>query len=125
MCVFIGMEDLAANALIEMLERSDVREVSFEALYKYGIMVVELLERGSERVVLLLSRHYTSEFIRNYSDYFFIRKTEEGDMICLHPDVSSTDLRKLFRAYISIDLLLALVNEKSLSKLGVAECQAS
>ena len=119
MCKFIGIADLAANALIEVLEKRSLREVSFETLNKYGIKVIELLEKNNDKAVLLMSRFYTDEFIRNYSNYFYIRESNDGDCICLKDGVSSLALREQFRAYLSMDVLLALVNEESLSKLGV------
>lgn len=36
---YIGLEDLAANALIAVMKRQDKRFVSFEDLEKYGVYV--------------------------------------------------------------------------------------
>ena len=125
MCTFVSMEDLVSNALIEILEIKNIREVAFASLNDYGIKVVELLEKNDEKAVLLLSKFYTDELIRNYSDFFCIRETSDGDTICLKEGITAEDLRKQFRAYLSVDLLLAFVNENSLSTLGVSRCQAS
>ena len=43
MCTFIGIESLAANALIEILQNTNRREVDFETLVKYGMKIVKLL----------------------------------------------------------------------------------
>lgn len=45
MCVRIGMEDLAANALIELIRASDnSRFVSYSAMEKYGLEVSRILQ---------------------------------------------------------------------------------
>lgn len=35
MCYYIGIEDLAANALIELYDRNETRSVSFKTLTEY------------------------------------------------------------------------------------------
>ena len=70
MCISIGIEDLVANALIESLERSGKREVLFRDLDKYGAKVIKVLDRKGEQAVLIFSRESTTQFLRDYSNYF-------------------------------------------------------
>ena len=60
MCIYIGIEDLVANALIELVENSEKREVMFRELDAYGAMVVKCLNDKQEQAVLLLSKERTN-----------------------------------------------------------------
>lgn len=70
MCYFIGVEDLAANALIELLESgSDRREISFRELEAYGVEVVkELNESQGQDCFLLLSQYRMRDAARECFD---------------------------------------------------------
>ncbi len=52
----IGIEDLAANALIELLEKSGCRRVDFETFVKYGNAVTNVLRENGEEATLLFSK---------------------------------------------------------------------
>ena len=75
MCFFIGVEDLAANALIELLESgSGRREVSFRELEAYGAAVVkELRESQGQDCFLLLSQFRMRDAVRECSDILEIK----------------------------------------------------
>ena len=71
MCFYIGIEDLAANALIELLQKEEKRDfITYDELEDYGTQVVKLLSEKGEKAVLLLSRDHTSAMFRDYSDFF-------------------------------------------------------
>ncbi|MGB4439331.1 MAG: hypothetical protein WBJ13_08945 [Sedimentibacter sp.] len=123
---FIGIEDLAANALIALIEKigPHCRKVSFEQLVNYGTVVVKILNQNKEDAVLLLSKDYTNTMIRNYSDFFEIEKTNPNDeyseeFIVLREDKNLQDLRNHFRAFLSLEVALAFSNKDSLAELGV------
>ena len=122
MCKFIGMEDLVANALIELIEKNDCNKVKFDQIIRYGNIVIRFLrEENDEEAVLLISKYYTNQMIRNYSDFFEIEKDSSGEeSIVLKLDKNVDDLRNHFRAYLSFELLFALTNENSLRELGIA-----
>ena len=118
MHTFIGMEDLVANALIELLEKDNCRKVSFAALVKYGNVVLRFLHENGEEAVFLLSKGYTNELIRNYSDFFEIDYSEPGkEAIALKKEKTADDLRNRFRALLTMELLFAFIDEKSVSEL--------
>jgi len=50
MCYFIGIEDLVANALIELVEKTGNRTVSFSQLNKYGKAVIAKLKKDDLEV---------------------------------------------------------------------------
>ena len=51
MCIYIGIEDLVANALIELVENTEKREVMFKELDEYGALVVKYLNDEAEQAV--------------------------------------------------------------------------
>lgn len=121
MFVYIGIEDLVANAIIELAERNIRNEVYFDELTHYGTTVVQLLLAEDKKAVLLLSQDSTLEFIRDYSDYFELFKNNDTkkEGIKLKENISIDTLWDVFRGYLSVDLMKAFSNQESLSKLGV------
>lgn len=122
MCIYIGIEDLVANALIELVENTEKREVMFKELDEYGALVVKYLNDKAEQAVLILSKERTNEFLHDYSEYFelFTRGIEEG--IRLKEDVSVEKLWEQFRGYLSVDVMLAFIDKVSVGALGVSVC---
>lgn len=117
---FIGMEDLVANALIEMIEKNYQRRVSFEQLGNYGTVIMRWFHHTGEEVVLLVSKYYTNELIRNYSDFFEVFDDSETDSyIELKETKTAEDLRAHFRSYLSVDMLMAFTAEENLRELNL------
>lgn len=57
MGIRIGIEDLVANALIELVDNNENnREVTYEQLNEYGAIVIETLNTKHEEAVLIISR---------------------------------------------------------------------
>lgn len=119
MCFYIRIEDLAANALIEMLKHdSSKRFVSYHVMEKYGAEVVKILDAQNEKAVLILSRNSTNNFLHVYSQ-FFLETSKNGNLgISLKDGKNKIDLIKQFRGYLAVDVLLAFVNQASVAVLG-------
>lgn len=121
MCFYIGIEDLAANALIELMKKNENRTITYQELESYGSAVVSLLNAQGEKAILVLSRDNTNAMFRNYSDFF--REVEENGMpigISLKNGVSLENLIDRFRGYLALDVLLAFINENSIKVLGIS-----
>lgn len=119
MCYYIGIEDLVANALIEIMAKSKRRFLSYEEIEKYGSRVIEVLSEQGEKAVLILSRENTTALLRNYSEFFEEKNEDCLRGIALREGKESDDLIEQFRGYLSLDVLLAFVNRKSVQALGV------
>ncbi len=120
MCIFIGIEELAANALIELVEKTDEREITFDKLCEYGAVVVRVLNDNGEEAALILSRDRTNELFADYADLFEIKDYEDGNSaIALRDGITADILRTEFRTYLPLDLLLAFKNNESIKVLGV------
>ena len=76
MCFYIGIEDLAANALIEILQSKNGDDsqniVTYAELEKYGAEVVHYLGEQGEKAVLILSRENTNHILCRYSRHYQI-----------------------------------------------------
>lgn len=119
MCMYIGIEDLVANAIIELVEKSQRNEVLFSEINRYGATVVQILSEKNNKAVLILSKERTSTFLSDYSDFFelYTNGTEEG--IRLKGNVSVSQLWEKFRGYLSIDVMMAFTDARSIAELGV------
>jgi len=110
MCTFIGVECLAANALIQLSEYG-IQRISFAQLADYGLMVVEAYEEETSRqAVFIFNQEKIQGLIINYSDYFCIESEGDEKYICLR---EGTDIRKVkerFRWTLSYELLKAVSN---------------
>ncbi len=119
MCIYIGIEDLVANALIELMEKSQKRSVLFKDLDNYGACVIKLLNEKGEQAVLLLSKQRTNEFLHDYSDYFELLDVDGDEGIQLCEGVSTEQLWEKFRGYLSIDVMKVFMSRQAVQALGV------
>ena len=110
MCKFIGVEVLAANALIEALENAMAGCVSFSKLEEYGIKVVSFLENQyNEQAVVLYNENQIGNRILNYTDYFEVIE----DSIVVKDGITIDDLRRKFRAPLTYEVLKAFLCEEA------------
>lgn len=117
MCTFIKMEYLVANALVELHENKEIDKISLDDIKNYGIKVEKVLsEKTGMQVILLYSNEYTREFLHDYSDFFVF----EDNYIKIKSGVSIDAIRDQILSYVSVDMLLALLDESSLKVINAA-----
>lgn len=119
MCMYIGIEDLVANALIELVEKSQKKEVLFSALDEYGATVIKILLENDKKAVLILSDENTHEFLNDYTDLFELFSNGEEEGIRLKSSVTVDQLWRKFRSYLSLDVIKAFSDSRSVETLGV------
>lgn len=119
MCFYIGIEDLAANALIEALKKGKKRFLTYMEIENYGAEVIQILSAKGEKAILVLSRESTTALYRNYSEFFEEKEIDGNAGISLKDEKEIDDLIEQFRGYLALDVLLAFVNERSVNALGV------
>ncbi len=117
MCYFIGIEDLVANALIEIVENTGNRTISFSQLHQYGDAIIARLKAGNTDATLIFTRDKTDQFFHDCSDIFTINEKEHDVFITLNDGVSTTYLRKRFRVRLALSLLEAFVADDVLSAI--------
>lgn len=125
MCFYIGIEDLAANALIEVLKTKENSQLSkycitLAELEYYGNQVIRFLNERGEKAMLVLSRENTSLMFRDYSDFFKEVETENGIAISLREGKTVSDLIRKFRTYLAYDLMMAFMQAVSAQTLQVS-----
>lgn len=110
MCKFIGVEILAANALIEAIENEMGNSVTFSKLEEYGIKVISFLEANyKEQAVILYNENQLGNRILNYTEYFEVYQ----DCIVVKEGVTVKDLRRKFRAPLTYEILKAFLSEEA------------
>lgn len=122
MCFYIGIADLAANAIIEKLNSKNKGAfgecvVTFAELEEYGAQVIRHLDHMGEKAVLILSRESTSLMFRNYSEFFEEIVTSNGTAISLKKGKTVQELIVKFRTYLSLDVMMAFMDEQTVSGL--------
>lgn len=122
MCMYIGIEDLAANALIRILsqvhETSESRKfIRFSVLLDYGMAVVKKLTSKGEEATLIYDRESNSMLFRDYSDFFERRVDEHGYAgIQLKEGIQIDDLIKRFIGQIPSSVQIVLSDNTILSR---------
>ena len=106
---FIGIEDLAANALIELVEKTGSRMVLLSQLNKYGHAIIAKLKSEDTDVTLIFTKDNTERFFHDCSDIFTIKEQAGDTQIILNEGISTKYLRNRFRINIALKLLRAFV----------------
>lgn len=120
MYIYIEIEDLVANALIELVEKKGKREVLFWELDNYGARVInELNSDGRTKAVLVVSRESQMAVLEDYTDMF--EPYELGGMpgIRLRDGVEPIQLWIRFCASLSMKVISAFQAENAKRALGV------
>ena len=120
MYFYIGIEDLAANAMIELLKKGGQRFITYNEIEMYGAEVVQILKESGEKAVLILSRENTDALFRNYSEFFEEEEQNGKKGIKLKDGKKVEDLIQQFRSYLALDVLLAFMNKRSVQVLGAS-----
>lgn len=123
MCMYIGIEDLAANALIGILARTreeagKPKFVRFATLLDYGTAVIRKLKEDSgEEAILIYNRESNSMLFTDYSDFFERHTDETGyDGIKLKDGKNERDLLVRFIGTIPVELQNVMADNKLISK---------
>ena len=120
MYIYIEIEDLVANALIELLEKKGKREVLFKDLDAYGACVVEALSSdGETKAALVVSRESQMAMIEDYTDMFEAFEQDGAKGIRLKDGISSLQLWERFCASLSMKVIAAFRSERPKRALGV------
>lgn len=115
---YIGIEDLVASALIELMKKEEsTRRVSLQALSQYGTVIVKLLVKSGQDAILFLTKESTYEFVHDYAEFFSIGEHDGIEYIELQEGITVEDLRRQFRKNLTVDLARVLGEQESLEAL--------
>lgn len=117
---YIGIEDLVASALIELLRQAETnRKVSLQMLADYGTVIVKILANSGQDAILFLTKESTYEFVHDYADFFSIQEYDGIEYIELRDGIAIPELRRQFRRNLTVDLAKAFTEKESLEVLMV------
>lgn len=121
MCAYIGVECLAANALIELYEQG-IHELSVEQLADFGLMVIESYEsQNSEGAMLIFDQNEIWGLVVNYADLFAVTDKEDGKRyISLQEGVDIQKVKERFRWTLSYAMLKALNEVDIMRAINIA-----
>lgn len=120
MYIYIGIEYLVANALIQLVEEKEQREVLFKELDEYGARVIDVLNRdGETKAILLVSRESQMAMLTDYTDMFEPFERDGAQGIRLKEGVSTTQLWKRFCVSLSLRVIEAFQSSATKEVLGV------
>ena len=117
--MFLTLEDLVPNALIELIENDVSRTVSYPTILQYGEIVVKELEKRNINAILLIYRDKTLQFEDEYKEIFDFIEIDNIGYVKLKDNISTQYLRKYFRTRQSLDTLIALTSNASKQLLGI------
>ncbi len=112
---FIGVEYLAAVALINIYKNKNEKKVELNALNDYGIKAIKKINENHIDAVVLLSSNYTEQLVRDYSDCFFIHEENGQEYLVLKTSIE--ELNRRFIGYLSLDILKILMSQDILEGL--------
>lgn len=120
MTFYIGVEDVAANGLIELLQEDRTSDfISYDRMVKYGSKVVTFLEKKTgDKAVFIMSRDATDAIFRNYSDFFEESIVDNVEGVKLKSGKTVDDLIERFRGYLALKVLLAFIDKCNTDVLG-------
>ena len=114
---FIGIEDLAANALIVILgQNENNRFIPYSKMNEYGLIVIKMLEEGGDNGIFIFSRDNVSTCLNDYSDYFEESETEGQQGISLRDGIKLDDLITKFLACLPLKLFDAFLKANDMFK---------
>ena len=117
---YIGIEDLVASALIELMKQEEPnRKVSLKVLSDYGTVIVRLLMQSGQDAILFLTKESTYDFIHDYAEYFSIKEYDGVEYIELNEEITIEELRNQFRKNLTVDLAKAINEKESLAALKI------
>lgn len=120
MYIYIEIEDLVANALIELVENKGKREVLFKELDEYGARVIDVLSSdGKTKAVLLVSRESQAAMLEDYTDMFEPFEFNGAKGIRLREGIDTIQLWKRFCTSLSLKVIAAFQAAKTKEALGV------
>ena len=119
--MFLYIEDLVSNALIELIENNVSKTISYESALKYGYAVIEELKLKNIEALLVVNRDRTMEFEQEYKETFHFFELDDVHYISLKKNIDTNYLRKHFRTLQSLDTLIAMTSENAKQTLGIKE----
>lgn len=113
----VDMEDIIGNAMYDICNYTNKREIDNKTLYKYQEAVFENLREMGIDFIDVSSREEWNE-LKEYNEYFEILESESGFKIKLKGNAPVENISK-YRSYIPTDIINVFSNDKTKEILGL------
>lgn len=115
----IHIEDIVANAFIEMSRIDNRHFITYKALEEYSHSLCEHFntEHTDKHMIQELSRNRTQYFFEEYHDWFEETETPKGAGIQMNENITIDMLWDRFRSYLTFDILKTFMNEDCTFKI--------
>lgn len=115
----IHIEDIVANAFIEIARIDHRRFITYKALEVYGHTICAQFskEHKDKHMIQELDRYRTQYFLEEYSEWFKQIETDKGAGIQMNENVTVDMLWDKFRTYLTFDMLKTFMNEECTFKI--------
>ena len=109
MSKFIGIELLAANALIDIIEKTGCRTIALPTLDDYTVKLSDIFEKNNkEQIVIIYNTESADNRFLDYPEIF----EDNNNTVSIRRNVSTDELRKEFRTPLSCELTKAILNDE-------------
>ena len=120
MCIFIDIESVTMNALLEVNERHKGSELSFENIVCYGKRAARVFRRETGNdTALLFSKKYQSSMIECYAQYLEVETYIDRGTFQLRAEAPIAEIKEFFRWSLDDGLLDALLSPEAVDLLEV------
>lgn len=112
--LYVGAEDLIANALIESVKKSNKSRVPLSTVAQYSKNVLDIFALNNDKVILVST---AERAVVEFANYFELFSDEDVLTVSLREGVTVNDLWTAFRSYLSMDALAVFENEQAVAVL--------
>ncbi|MBR5662531.1 MAG: hypothetical protein IKX00_02625 [Bacilli bacterium] len=107
---YVTLADLFFNMLITLKEAGiNPNSLTYKECEDYGEIIKEFAKKNNINICLVLSRKDTNDFFNDYYEYVIDNNDNE---IKLKKDVDVIELINLCRGYLSLDILMIILNKE-------------
>lgn len=117
--MFLYLEDIVPNGLIELIESNTANEISYKQAMEYGYQVALELEKRGINTTLVFYKNKTIQFERDYKNIFDFYELDCATIVKLKPNKNVNDLRDNFRGYQTLDNVIAMTSQERRKVLGI------
>ena len=111
----LTIEDMVANAIIELNRMDGSRKVSIDDALVYGKEVASCLRKRGYFTTLKLNSNLIEDFENRYSNFFFKYYDKDSYGYQLHDGIEVDEVVKEFRSPLVIELLDSFTDDDVLS----------
>lgn len=116
MSFVLNVEELAGNALIDLIENKKQDEVSLTHLIMYRKSIMRACHKENREIFIEEYKYnHTNSFI--YSDIIEITEKDKDVYFSIGKGKSSKDLRIFFRSYLPVEIIHVLYKKEVSSSL--------